>query len=152
MQMDLVLQLNGTSGKTIKLNFNAEQLLLDPTEVATVSGDDTTTACFLPFFSDSTSALANDKRWILGTYVLREFYTIFDATPFDEFLKNGYYDGPLRIGVATSSHKNDIVPQPPAKKGLTLLTIIIVLVLALLIIGVFGYCLCCRRRSSEELN
>lgn len=70
-------------------------------------------------------------------------------------MKTGKNKGPNKIGVATSSHKSDpIVPkQPDGKKpGLTLMTIIVLLVLTILILGAVGYCLCCRRRNSADLN
>ena len=133
----------------MKLEFNSSHLLLEPEDVATVSGDNTKDSCFLPLFSDKSSALANGKRWILGTHVLREYYTVYDATSFDKFIETGEKKGLNRIGIVTSTHHDDVVPQPPKPKPhLAMMSIIVILVLSVLLVGAVGYCICCRRRRS----
>lgn len=138
---------------TMSLSFNAETALLDPEQVSVMNNEFGTDSCFLPFFSDSSSAVAKKNKWILGSYVNQHYYTVYDASSVDIHMQNPEEPlGPSRIGIALANPENKIEPKAEIHKNHTL-TIIIIVVLSLLVIGaVVGFLIYKRRQNSENLN
>lgn len=151
-QLNFTLQLNdpiAVGYNMITLDFSADELLLEPSEVSVVRGDNSTDSCYLPFFSDKTSAFKDSKRWVLGTFVLRHYYTVFDGSAVDTFFKDEIKQGYNRIGMIKNSHDVLIGPGEPRLSD----TAIVFILLGFSIIGTcVAYCICYRRQKAAELN
>lgn len=80
--------MNGSiaAGQPIQLELTLDEMLLDGSEVTGGSSKQ----CYLPIFMNNNPASPEaDSTWYVGSYLLRKYYMVFDATPPQQLSEDG---------------------------------------------------------------